>query len=57
MADYLPIDMTIVWCGTLSVLIAWLQRSLYKVTHIKHDEKEQIKRIGVYYMCIDDLPL
>ena len=57
MADYLPIDMTIVWCGTLAVLLIRLKRIPYKMTRIKHDIKAQIKRIGVYYMCIDDLSL
>ena len=52
-----PSDMTIVWCGTLAVLLARLKRKPYEVTRIKHDEKERIKRLGVYYMCIDDLPL
>lgn len=57
MADYFPIDMTIVWCGTLAVLLIRLKRIPYKMTRIKHDIKAQIKRIGVYYMCIDDLSL
>ena len=50
-------DMTIVWGGTLAVLIAKLKRKPYEVTRIKQDEAERIKRFGVYYMCIDDLPL
>ncbi len=49
--------MTIVWCGTLVLLLNWLQRNPFKVTHIKNDMNERIKRLGVYYMCIDDLPL
>lgn len=49
--------MTIVWGGTLAVLLSKLPRTPYIVTHIKHDVETQIKRIGVYYMCIDDLPL
>ena len=52
-----PSDMTIVWCGTMAVLLARLKRKPYEVTRIKHDETERIKRLGVYYMCIDDLPL
>ena len=47
----------IIWGGTLVVLLARLKRKPYKVTRIKHDAKAQIKRLGVYYMCIDDLPL
>ena len=49
--------MIIVWCGTLAVLLARLKRKPYEVTRIKHDETERIKRLGVYYTCIDDLPL
>ena len=49
--------MTIVWGGTLAVLMAKLKGNPYKVTYIKHDVSEQIKRLGVYYMCIDDLPI
>ena len=50
-------DMTIVWCGTLAVLLARLKRKPCEVTRIKHDVNERVKRLGVYYMCIDDLPL
>ena len=50
-------NMTIVWGGTLAILLSRLQRTPYRVTRIKHDVNAQIKRIGVYYMCIDDLPL
>lgn len=50
-------DMTIVWYGMLALLLKQLQRKPFKVTHIKHDINDQIKRIGVYYMCIDDLPI
>ena len=50
-------NFTIVWGGTLAVLMAKLKRKPYKVTRIKQDDAERIKRLGVYYMCIDDLPL
>ena len=50
-------NMTIVWGGTLALLLAKLKRKPYEVTRVKHDAKAQIKRLGVYYMCIDDLPL
>ena len=52
-----PCDTTVVWGGALAVLLTRIQRAPYKVTYIKHDANEFIKRIGVYYMCIDDLPL
>ena len=50
-------NMTIVWGGTLAVLMAKLKGNPYKVTRIKQDVTERIKRLGVYYMCIDDLPI
>ena len=50
-------DITVVWGGTLAFLMAKLKGNLYTVTRIKQDAAERIKRLGVYYMCIDDLPL
>lgn len=50
-------NFTVVWGGTLAVLMAKLKRMPYKVAHIKQNETERIKRLSVYYMCIDDLPL
>ena len=50
-------DITVVWGGTLAFLMAKLKGNLYKVSRIKQDAAERIKRLGVYYMCIDDLPL
>ena len=51
-------NITVVWGGTLAVILAKLKRKPpYEVTRIKHDAKAQIKRLGVYYMCIDNLPL
>ena len=41
----------------LALLLAKLKRKPYEVTRIKHDVKDRIKRLSVYYMCIDDLPL
>ena len=49
--------MTIIWAGTLAVLLSRFRKKLYKVTRLNHDIDAQIKRIGVYYMCIDDLPI
>ena len=51
------LNIIVVWGGTLALLLAKLKRKTYEVTRIKHDEAERIKRLGVYYMCIDDLPL
>ncbi len=52
-----PSGITIIWSGALVFLLVRLKRKPYEVTRIKHDETERIKRLGVYYMCIDDLPL
>ena len=49
--------MTIIWGGTLAVLLSRFSKSLFRISKIKFSEKDQFKRIGVYYMCIDDLPL
>ena len=49
--------MTIVWGGTMAVILTKLKRKPYNVTRIKHDVNERVKRLGVYYMCIDDLQL
>ena len=52
------LNIIVVWGGTLAVILAKLKRKPpYEVTRIKHDEAERIKRLGVYYICIDDLPL
>ena len=40
--------LTVIWSGTLDFLMAKLKRKPYEVT--------RIKRLGIYYMCIDDLP-
>ncbi len=50
-------NITIIWGGALAVLLSQPQRKSNKVTHIKLDVNDRIKRLGVYYMCIDDLPL
>ena len=49
--------MTIIWGGTLAVLLSRFRKNLYRVTKLNHNVDAQIKRIGVYYMCIDDLPI
>ena len=50
-------SMMIIWGGTLAILLNRFRRKLFLVTKIRHDIDAQIKRIGVYYMCIDDLPI
>ncbi len=51
--------MTIVWGGFLALLLSQmnLQKATYKIENTRYSINEQIKRIGIYYMCIDDLPL
>ena len=51
--------MIIVWGGFLAILLSRinLQKTTYRIENIKYSTDDQIKRIGVYYMCIDDLPL
>ena len=39
---------TIVWGGTLAILLVRLKRKLYEVIHIKQDESKRIKRLGVW---------
>ena len=50
-------DTIVIWGGTLAILLSRFMRSLYKVEKVLFSETEQFKRVGVYYMCIDDLPL
>lgn len=49
--------MTITWCGALAVLLKSIKETIYQEEKITNCSKDQIKRLGVYYMCIDDLPL
>ena len=49
--------MIVIWGGSLAVLLSQLQKSTFKIENIKIDTDKDITRIGVYYMCIDDLPL
>lgn len=49
--------MTIIWTGTFAVLLAQLKKKLFRVDRLTYSIEDQIKRIGAYYMCIDDLPL
>lgn len=49
--------MIIVWGGFLALMLGRFRKNPFKVTRLTHGIDAQIKRIGVYYMCIDDLPL
>ena len=50
-------DTIVIWGGTLAILLNKFFKSLFKIDRVKFKEEDQNKRIGVYYMCIDDLPL
>ena len=51
--------MIIVWGGFLALLLRQmnLQKTTYRIENTRYSTDEQVKRIGIYYMCIDDLPL
>ncbi len=49
--------MTIVWLGSLIGLLNRIVMKGYKQERITVSFEETIKRYGVYYFCIDDLPL
>ena len=49
--------MLIIWGGTLAVLLNRFWRSACRIERFKDDYYKVVKRYGVYYMCIDDLPL
>ena len=50
-------DTIVIWGGTLAILLNKLRRSPFKVEKIAFSTEEQFKRVVVYYMCIDELPL
>lgn len=47
----------VIWFGTLVVLTNKLWKTHFKTTREIYSFKDQIKRFGVYYMCLDDLPI
>jgi len=49
--------MIIIWGGTLAIMLSRFKKCLFRVQKLNYSIEKQIKRIGVYYMCIDDLPL
>ncbi len=46
--------MLVIWLGSLAVIIKQLRKEYYKISKQIFKREDQIKRIGVYYMCIDD---
>lgn len=49
--------MVITWVASLAFLLNKLWKSLFRVEKIEDSYENTIKRYGVYYFCIDDLPL
>ncbi|MBR2597762.1 MAG: hypothetical protein IKQ00_10260 [Butyrivibrio sp.] len=49
--------MFVIWAGTLAVLLNKFWRLTCRIESFKDDYNEVVKRYGIYYMCIDDLPL
>ena len=49
--------MTITWCCSLAILLKELKGTFYKEEKVINCSKNQIKRFGIYFMCIDNLTL
>ncbi len=51
--------MIVIWGGFLAIILNRVckQNKPYVLQKVHYSVDEQIKRIGVYYMCIDDLSL
>lgn len=51
--------MIVIWGGFLAIMLDRIRRQNkpYTLQKVHYSVDEQIKRIGVYYMCIDDLSL
>ena len=49
--------MVITWVASLAFLLNKLWKYLFRVEKIEDRYENTIKRYGVYYFCIDDLPL
>ena len=49
--------MFVIWAGTLAILLNKFWHLTCRIETFKDDYNEVVKRYGVYYMCIDDLPL
>lgn len=49
--------MLVIWLGSLAAVINQLRKKCYKIFRETFSRKNQIKRIGVYYMCIDNFLL
>ena len=47
----------IIWAASMAVFLKRLVSVPYNINNIPYDTEAYVKRIGIYYMCIDDLPL
>ena len=47
----------IIWGLNLAVLLSLLPKKLYRYRRLGFSIDDQIKRIGIYYMCISDILL
>ena len=50
-------DTIVIWLGSLAILLNKLWGTIFRPEKIICTFEETVKRCGVYYMCIDDLPL
>ena len=50
-------DTIVIWLGSLDILLNKLWGTIFRPEKINCTFEETIKRYGVYYMCIDDLPI
>ena len=46
--------MTIIWGGTLAVVLTVISKNTYRLIKERFNVKDRIKRLGVYYMCLTD---
>lgn len=47
----------VIWASSLAIILKRLVSAPYNLNNVPFNADAYIKRIGVYYMCIDDLPL
>ena len=50
-------SVTVIWAVPLAVYLRRLASAPYNINIVPFNIEAYAKRIGVYYMCIDDLPL
>ena len=50
-------SVSVIWVAPLAVLLRRLVSIPYNINNIPYNTEAYVKRIGIYYMCIDDLPL